>query len=261
MNVENPEKKDNSNNTRIVVMYRLKDAERWITKSIESILDICSEIVILDDGSTDKTVEICSKYDKVVDIYQQKDLPFDETRDRNTIFKMALKRKPDFIFALDGDEILMNNSKKILLEEINVLHSDADVFEFQFLDMWDKPNQYRYDGQMSNRWARKLIRMKNQPNDLHYDEMPYPYNMHCPSLPHNTLGTDNSVRSRVKILHYGYYDLIDRQEKFERYNKMDPNNTSFDGYTHLISGDSKFSGPEGMEFRLLHSNMVGTDNE
>ena len=55
MNVENPEKKDNSNNTRIVVMYRLKDAERWITKSIESILDICSEIVILDDGSTDKT--------------------------------------------------------------------------------------------------------------------------------------------------------------------------------------------------------------
>ena len=162
MNIENPEKKDNSNNTRIVVMYRLKDAERWITKSIESILDICSEIVILDDGSTDKTVEICSKYDKVVDIYQQKDLPFDETRDRNTIFKIALKRKPDFIFALDGDEILMNNSKKILLEEINVLHSDADVFEFQFLDMWDKPNQYRYDGQMSNRWARKLIRMKKQ---------------------------------------------------------------------------------------------------
>ena len=92
MNIENPEKKDNSNNTRIVVMYRLKDAERWITKSIESILDICSEIVILDDGSTDKTVEICSKYDKVVDIYQQKDLPFDETRDRNTIFKIALKR-------------------------------------------------------------------------------------------------------------------------------------------------------------------------
>ena len=91
--------------------------------------------------------------------------------------------------------------------------------------------------------------------------MPYTYNMHCRSLCHITLGTDNSVRSRVKILHYGYYDLIDRQEKFERYNKMDPNNTSFDGYTHLISGDSKFSGPEGMEFRLLHSNMVGTDNE
>ena len=85
--------------------------------------------------------------------------------------------------------------------------------------------------------------------------------MHCPGIPQNSFGLTNSVRSRVKILHYGYYDLIDRQEKFERYNKMDPNNTSFDGYTHLISGDSKFSGPEGMEFRLLHNSMVVSENE
>ena len=92
---------------KIVVMYRLKNDERWIAKSIESILEICSEIVILDDGSTDKTVEICSKYDKVVDICQQKDLPFDETRDRNLLLEMALKRKPDIFLSMDGDEILM----------------------------------------------------------------------------------------------------------------------------------------------------------
>ena len=28
-----------------------------------------------------------------------------------------------------------------------------------------------------------------------------------------------------------------------------------------ISGDSKFSGPEGMEFRLLHNSMVVSENE
>ena len=127
--------------------------------------------------------------------------------------------------------------------------------------MWDKPNQYRYDGHMSNVWRKKLIRMKNQPNDLHYDGMPYPSNMHCPPIPQNSFGLDNSVRSRVKILHYGYYDLASRQEKFERWNKMDPDNTSFDGYRYLVSSDSKFSGPEGMEFRLLHNNMVDPKNE
>ena len=88
-----------------------------------------------------------------------------------------------------------------------------------------------------------------------------PNNMHCPPIPDNTFGLDNSVRSRVKILHYGYYDLASRQEKFERYTKMDPDNTSFDGYRHLVSSDSKFSGPEGMEFRLLHNSMVDPKNE
>ena len=49
----------------IVAMYRIKNEERWIKKSIESVLDICSEVIILDDGSTDNTVEICQSMDRV----------------------------------------------------------------------------------------------------------------------------------------------------------------------------------------------------
>jgi glycosyltransferase involved in cell wall biosynthesis len=244
----------------IIAMYRIRNSEQWIKKSLESALEICSHAVIV-DASTDNTVEICKSFGNKVEIFHDENLPFDETRDKNMLLEMALKKNPDFLFSLDADEILMPNSKKILLEEINTLHSDVDVFEFQYLEMWDKPNQYRYDAHMSNVWRKKLIRMKNQPNDLHYDGMPYPGNMHCPPIPQNSFGLDNSVRSRVKILHYGYYDLASRQEKFERYNKMDPDNTSFDGYRHLVSSDSKFSGPEGMEFRLLHNSMVDPKNE
>ena len=85
----------------IVVTYRIKNEERWIEKSLESVLDICSEVVILDDGSTDDTLSICKKFSKVVDINHQEGLPFDETRDRNKLLKMALKRKPDIILSLD----------------------------------------------------------------------------------------------------------------------------------------------------------------
>ena len=55
-------------NPNIVGTYRVKNEERFIEKSLESVMDICSEIVIYDDNSTDKTVEICSSFDKVVDI-------------------------------------------------------------------------------------------------------------------------------------------------------------------------------------------------
>ena len=246
--------------TTIIAMYRSKNSEKWIEQSLKSSLQICSHVVIV-DASTDNTVEICKKFGDKVEIFHDENLPFDETRDKNKLLEMALKKNPAFLFNLDTDEILMHNAKKILLDEINIFHSDADVFEFQFLEMWDKSNQYRYDGHISNIWKKKLIRMKNQPDNLHYDDMPYSGNMHCPGIPQNSFGLTNSVRSRVKILHYGYFDSESRQEKYDFYNKMDPNNTSFDGYRYLVSENSKFSGPEGMEFRLLHNSMVVSENE
>ena len=124
----------------IVATYRTKNSEQWIKKSLESALEICSHAVIV-DASTDNTVEICKSFGNKVEIFHDENLPFDETRDKNMLLEMALKKNPDFLFSLDADEILMPNSKKILLEEINTLYSDADVFEFQYLEMWDKPNQ------------------------------------------------------------------------------------------------------------------------
>ena len=174
---------------KIVGVYRIKNEERWIAKSLESISDICSEVVVLDDGSTDKTVEICSKYDKVVDIYQQKDLPFDETRDRNLLLEMALKRKPDIILSMDGDEMLMPFSKEILFEELDVFYPHSFVFEFQTLSFWDKPNQVRYDGFYSKAWAKRLFRLKKSRSDyLRMNETPYGGNTHCSSVPENIPG-------------------------------------------------------------------------
>ena len=124
----------------IVATYRIRNSEQWIKKSLESALEICSHAVIV-DASTDNTVEICKSFGNKVEIFHDKNLLFDETRDKNMLLEMALKKNPDFLFSLDADEILMPNSIKILLEEINILHSDTDVFEFQYLEMWDKPKQ------------------------------------------------------------------------------------------------------------------------
>ena len=98
-----------NNVAKIIAMYRIRNEERWIEKSLEATSEVCQEIVILDDCSTDKTLSICKKFPNVVDIHHQEGLPFDETRDRNKLLKMALKRNPDAILSLDGDEILMPN--------------------------------------------------------------------------------------------------------------------------------------------------------
>lgn len=240
---------------KIVAMYRIKNEERWIEKSLKNTSDVCSEIVILDDGSTDNTVKICESFDTVVDIHKQSNLPTDQARDKNILLKMALKRNPDFILTLDGDEIIQLNAKNILFEELNVLYPNTQVFEFQFLYIWDKPEQYRYDGYYSNVWHRRLLRVVNQPKDLHFEPTGYVGNGHCPAIPQNSDGWNESVRSKIKILHYGNYDEELRQKKYQYYNIRDPDDKVFDGYKHIISGKGKYSGPNGIEIRTLPKDM------
>ncbi len=245
------EKEDYSKNSRMIAMYRIKNESRWIKQSLESISEICKEIVILDDGSTDDTVKICENFPQVVDIHSQNDLPFDETRDKNTLLRMALSRDPDFILTLDGDEMIMPNSKQYLFYELNVLYPNVNLFEFKELYVWDKPNQYRCDGVFNNTWSKKLFRLKEQPENLQFGRTDFPGNAHCAAFPNNLIGKNQTVKSKIKVLHYGYYDEELRRKKYDFLTKLDPNNIDFDGYKHIFSGNSKFAGPNGMEFKII----------
>ena len=240
---------------KIVGTYRVRNEERFIEKSLKSIIDICSEIVILDDNSTDKTIEICSSFDKVVDIQKQSDLPLDEVRDRNLLLQMALKRKSDFILSIDGDEIFASNSADILFEELDILYPKNNVFEFQFLTLWDSPSQIRFDGIFGNYWQKRLFRTKNQPSDLKFNNTANFGNLHCGSIPKDTVGFDDQIRSNVKIFHLASIDQKLRQQKYDYYTKIDANSNLNDGYKHMISGEGSFSGPNGIELKKIDKEL------
>ena len=229
-------------NEKIVVMYRLKNEERWIKQSIESVYDFCDEIVIFDDNSTDNTKQICSQFDKVVDIHTKTDSSFDEARDRNFLLDMALKRNPTIVLSLDGDEIFLPDSGKIIQEEIDILYPENSVFEFQLLTLWDKPEQIRFDGDFSSFWQKRMFRLKDQPSDLKIFDSPYPGNLHCGSIPTNIIGTENPIRSNAKIIHCASLDATIRSEKYQWYQNMDPNNHLTDNYQHMLGAKGRFSG-------------------
>ena len=216
-------------------MYRIRNEERWIEKSLEATSEVCQEIVILDDCSTDNTLSICKKFPKVVDIYERKEpLPLDEVRDRNKLLKIALTRNPDYVLSIDGDEILAPNSKEILLSEIMDLYPNDIVFSFQMLDMYDKPNQYRADGDFNKKAHIRLMKINDYTRNLKFVESGYPGNAHSLHFPPTKYVP---VRSGVKILHYGYYDKNTRLKKFQYFHEVDPGGSDFDGYKDLISGD------------------------
>jgi len=234
----------------IVAVYRIKNEERWIAKSLESASEICTKIVILDDGSTDNTIKICKSFNKVIKIHEQRGLPFDEVRDKNILLRMALDLKPGFILSLDGDEIIQPHASDLLFEDLSILYPDVSLFEFQSLFIWDKPNQFRCDGVYGSIWYKRLMRMYGQSGDLHYENTKYPGNAHSTRLPQNAKDWNNPIRGKIKIFHYGYYDEPMRRQKYEFYNHLDPKNTDFDGYVHIL-GKGKFSGPDGIKIKTI----------
>ena len=48
------------NDQKITGIYRVKNESRFIEQSLKSVIDICTEIIVLDDNSSDDTIEICS---------------------------------------------------------------------------------------------------------------------------------------------------------------------------------------------------------
>ena len=203
------------NTPKITAIYRVKNEARFIEQSIKSVVDLCSEIIVLDDNSTDGTVEICSSFDKVSDIIKPRGTELDEVRDRNYLFETARKNNPEFILSVDGDEIFMPNVSEVLFEEISIIHPNSDVFDFQFLTLWDKVNTIRTDGIFGNYWQKRLLRMKSQPYSLLLVENDNPGNLHCGSIPPDSIGFKNPAKSSVKIFHLASLDEEVRKRKYD----------------------------------------------
>jgi len=241
---------------KIIAYLRIKNEERWIKNCLTSLSNFCYGFVIVDDGSTDNTVKICEQFPKTLEILKQSGLPFDEIRDRKNSLKMALRHDPEFVLSVDGDEIFQPNTRDILFNELNVLYSQYSVFEFQSLTMWDKSNQYRYDGTFSNKWLRILLRLRDQSDELFFHDPKLSKVAHGTRLPDNSIGLTNSIRSKVKILHYGYYDEPLRMKNYNFYLSNDDLSERFDNYQHTISGKGKFSGKNGIRTKLLPKSLT-----
>ena len=145
----------------------------------------------------------------------------------------------------------MPRASEILFEELSTVHPDSDVFEFQFLTLWDDVNTIRTDGIFGYYWQKRLLRMKNQPLSLLFVENENPGNLHCGSIPPSSLGFNNPAKSGVKIFHLASLDDEVRKRKYGFYTKTDPDNVLTGAYKHMISGEGKFSGPNGIELEQL----------
>ncbi|UCC94931.1 MAG: glycosyltransferase [Candidatus Omnitrophota bacterium] len=107
----------------ISVVIPCFNAEKWIGEALESVVvqgvdDI--EIIVIDDGSTDKSVELIERNFSFVRLIKTSNQGPSKTRNRGT-----QESKGQFIQYLDADDLLAPNKLKAQFEALN--DSGADV--------------------------------------------------------------------------------------------------------------------------------------
>ncbi len=158
----------------------VKNEEELLPDCLESIRDWVDEIIIVDTGSTDKTIEIAQSYG--AKIYHQK-WEGNFSKHRNYSIEKATS---DWIFIIDADERFINEDIKIIKKPVN--ESDYGIIAL---------NVYNVSGKFEEKvTSLASVRLFKQDLDLRYT-----------GIVHNQLSIDPSfpiLRTKARIKHLGY---------------------------------------------------------
>lgn len=147
-------KKQGGNMPEISIIIPAYNAEKEIVRCIDSILNQtynCFEIIIIDDGSTDRTLEICKKYaEKDVRILVKSQENKGVSATRNLGLNLS---RGKYICFVDADDYLDCRYLEILLK--NILKTNADISMCKWSrngidqtnielseEVWDKENTF-----------------------------------------------------------------------------------------------------------------------
>ncbi len=125
----------------------VKNEELHIARCLDSVAELVEEIIIIDTGSTDRTVEIASNYTSKVYSYQWKD---DFSDARNYSFSKA---SMDYCMWMDADDILEETEKDKFLQLKQSLLPDIDIVMMKYNTSFDEAGKPSFS-YFRERWIR-----------------------------------------------------------------------------------------------------------
>jgi len=170
--------------------------EKKLPKTLEAVKDIASQIVVVDSGSTDKTIEIAKSYGAEVYVEDWKGF----VAQKNSALK---KCRQKWILSLDADEVVSEKLKGEIVKKVK--NPDADGYLInrktyylgRFLEHSWQPD-----------WKLRLVKRDANPRWEGLD-------------PHDYLVIDGEVKKlKGNLLHYSYEDIFDHYSRAVKYAKI-----------------------------------------
>ncbi len=125
----------------------VKNEEMHLARCLESVAELVEEIIIVDTGSTDRTVELASQYTSKVYSHPWKD---DFSDARNYSFSKA---SMDYCMWMDADDILEESDKDKFVQLKRSLSSDIDIVMMRYHTSFDEAGKPSFS-YFRERWIR-----------------------------------------------------------------------------------------------------------
>lgn len=189
------------------------EASRFLPSALEAWGQFADRICVLDDGSTDRTVELLLTAG--AEVHQQDPCMFrghvaDEWRSRRKLWHLATRSGTEWVIWLDADQVLSCDPRPFL----ESAHPCFRVF-----DLWSD-DEYREDawwtGHQRNWWSGAYV--PSLPGDFRdqWNER----GVHCGHVPVNLPGPKHAMPPECSVLHYGYAFPELREQKAARYDEI-----------------------------------------
>jgi len=193
---------------KLIAMMLVKNEEhRYLREVLQDLLHYVDEIVILDDGSTDKTLTICNSFKGV--FAQTLGISLWKTNEklaRETLYKITIERNPDFILATDADELFEDRFKQ---EVRQMMKQSFNWYSFNWYHFWT-PDSYSRISKSSMKSLRRLFRYCPQK----YFSFPIgPH--HCGSTPEWVRFNDQGKETDIRVKHLGFIRKEDRLRRIQ----------------------------------------------
>ncbi len=189
-------------NQRLSLAMIVKNEEKCIKRCLDSVQDLVEEIVIVDTGSTDRTIEICRSFNAQVLAYPWRN-DFADARN----FGLD-KVKGDWILWLDADE-------EVAVEDRDLLNNPSLLEEY---DAFSVPliNFYGDEVDFDNVIRIAQPRIFRNSKGFRFENKIHEWLNLSSAYARDRVGVIN-----LKIYHYGYMDrTIEDKQKYERNVKL-----------------------------------------